>query len=215
MNRVAPARTWFAALGVVSASVLAPAARAQTAPAPPPHVTAVPCPPEQVAPDGRCLAASVPAQPSVVPAPAPAAAPAAAAPSASPPIVVAPPPVTADTAARRNALLTGGIALFAVGYVATIAVNYGVCGDGAVWRGCDSKGLSFVPVAGSFYFAGLGQTEASYRVLAVTLGVSQVAGVALAAWSLLAPSGSGSARQDYVLPMVVQGGGGALYARRF
>jgi hypothetical protein len=137
-----------------------------------------------------------------------------AAPAATPPIVVAPPPLTADNSARRRALLTGGVALFAVGYVATIGINYGVCGDGAVWRGCESKGLSFVPVAGPFYFAGLGQTEASYRVLAVTLGVGQAAGIALAAWSLLS-SDSGSARTNYLLPMVVQGGGGAMLARRF
>jgi len=133
----------------------------------------------------------------------------------------APAPVPAqDTGPQADrgpntGLLAGGLALFAVGYGATIGINFGVCGTGATWDGCDSKGLSFVPVAGPFIFAGMDRTEASYRVLAVTLGLTQAAGAVMFGLSF-AGSGSGNnAKTAYVLPSVSRDGAGATVVGRF
>jgi len=112
-------------------------------------------------------------------------------------------------------LLTGGLALFAVGYGATIGINFGVCGAGATWDGCDSKGLSFVPVVGPFLFAGVENTEASYRVLAVTLGLTQAAGALLFGLSFAGSGGDTPAKTAYVLPTVSRDGAGATVVGRF
>ena len=112
-------------------------------------------------------------------------------------------------------MLAGGLALFAVGYGATIGVNFGVCGAGATWRGCDSKGLSFVPVVGPFIFAGIEKTEASYRVLAVTLGLTQAAGAVMFGLSFAGSGSNGAARTAYVLPAVSRDGAGATVVGRF
>jgi hypothetical protein len=115
----------------------------------------------------------------------------------------------------NTGLLAGGLALFAVGYGATIGVNFGVCGPGATWRGCDSKGLSFVPVVGPFIFAGIEKTEASYRVLAVTLGLTQAAGAVMFGMSFAGSGSAGSAKTAYVLPTVSRDGAGATVVGRF
>jgi hypothetical protein len=137
-------------------------------------------------------------------------------------VVVNPVPVPVPTAdkgpeAKRGpstGLLAGGLALFAVGYGATIGINFGVCGSGATWNGCDSKGLSFVPVVGPFIFAGIENTEASYRALAVTLGLTQAAGALLFGLSFAGGSGD-SAKTAYVVPAVSRDGGGATVVGTF
>ena len=133
----------------------------------------------------------------------------------------APAPVQAEDAGPppkggpNTGLLAGGLALFAVSYGATIGVNFGVCGSGATWRGCSSKGLSFVPVVGPFIFAGLEKTEASYRVLAVTLGLTQAAGAVMFGLSFAGSGGDRSAKTAYVLPSVSRDGAGATVVGRF
>jgi hypothetical protein len=115
----------------------------------------------------------------------------------------------------KTGLLAGGLALFAVGYGATIGINFGVCGTGATWRGCDSKGLSFVPVVGPFIFAGIDNTEASYRALAVTLGLTQAAGALLFGLSFAGSGADGGAKTAYVVPAVSRDGAGATVVGRF
>lgn len=137
------------------------------------------------------------------------------------PVVVNPQPVpSADQGPKTSGgpssgLLTGGLALFAVGYGATVGINYGVCGSGATWNGCDSKGLSFVPVVGPFIFAGIENTEASYRALAVTLGLTQAAGALLFGLSFAASGSDSTAKTAYVLPTVGRDGAGATVVGRF
>jgi len=111
-------------------------------------------------------------------------------------------------------MLCGGLALFAAGYGATIGVNYGVCAGNATWRGCDSKELSFIPVVGSFILAGTENTEPSYRVLAVTLGLMQAGGVALFGLSYAGGKGE-PAKTAYFMPEVSRDGGGASVFGRF
>jgi len=114
----------------------------------------------------------------------------------------------------NTGLLTGGIALFAVGYGATIGINCGVCSGSNSWRGCDSKELSFIPVAGSFILAAAENTELSYRLIAITLGLAQVGGVALFGLSF-AGSGGNQATVAHLVPNVSRNGGGATLVGRF
>ena len=111
-------------------------------------------------------------------------------------------------------LLASGLALFAVGYGATIGINYGVCAGSTTWRGCDSKELSFIPVAGSFILGATENTELSYRLIAFTLGLAQVGGVTLFGLSF-AGSGGNQATATYVVPNVSHDGGGATLVGRF
>ncbi len=171
-----------------------------------------PCPSNQLAPDGTCL---VSPEATFVPPPPPLPPPAA--------IVVNPPPPApvkdeGPPAARgpKTGLLAGGLALFAVGYGATIGINYGVCGSGATWDGCDSKALSFVPVVGSFILAGAEDTEMSYRVLAVSLGLTQALGAVLFGMSFAGASSNAATKQaTHVVPQVGPGHAGASVIGQF
>jgi len=179
-------------------------------PPPPPAPGTQPCPSNQVAPDGTCMvspdAASAPPPP----------------PPPPPAVVVAaqPTPTPAkDEGPKKGGgpntgLLAGGLAMFGVGYVGTIGINYGVCASSNSWRGCDSKELSFIPIAGSFILGATENTELSYRVLAFTLGLAQAGGVVLFGLSF-AGSGGDQAKTAYVLPTVNRDGGGATLVGRF
>lgn len=114
----------------------------------------------------------------------------------------------------NTGLLGGGLALFAVGYGATIGINYGVCAESNSWRGCDSKGLSFIPVAGSFILGATENTELSYRLIAFTLGLAQAGGLVLFGLSFAGPGGN-QATAAYVVPNVSREGGGATLVGRF
>ena len=111
-------------------------------------------------------------------------------------------------------MLAAGVATFVASYGATIGVNYGVCAEPATWRGCDSRGLAFIPVAGSLILAGTPDTEASYRVLAVTLGLTQALGLVLFGMSFTATSGE-RPQAAYFLPFASHDGGGATVAGHF
>jgi hypothetical protein len=205
-------------LGVLSGSngfFHASRASAQEAPPPPPlapGAAAPACPSNLVAADGTCLVS--PEAPSTPPPVTP--------PAAPPPVVVAPaltpaPAKAGDSSAGagpNHGLLFGGLALFATGYVATIGVNYGVCAGNTTWRGCDSKELSFIPIVGPFVLAGTENTEPSYRVLAVTLGLMQAGGVALFGLSYAGGKGE-PAKTAYFMPRVSRDGGGASVFGRF
>jgi len=111
-------------------------------------------------------------------------------------------------------MLAGGVALFAGGYGATIAMNYGVCANSTQWRGCDSKELSFIPIAGSFILGVTENTELSYRIIAFTLGLAQAGGAVLFGLSF-ASSGDGKQGTAYVLPTASRDGPGAVLGGRF
>lgn len=111
-------------------------------------------------------------------------------------------------------MLAGGIAMFGVGYAATIGINYGVCAGSNSWRGCDSKELSFIPIAGSFILGATENTEISYRIIAFTLGLAQAGGAVLVGLSF-AGSGANPATATYVLPSVTRDGAGATVVGRF
>jgi hypothetical protein len=111
-------------------------------------------------------------------------------------------------------MLAGGLAMFGVGYAATIGINYGVCAGSNSWRGCDSKELSFIPIAGSFILGATENTELSYRVIAFTLGLAQAGGVVLFGLSF-AGSGGNAATATYVLPNVSREGAGATVLGHF
>ena len=108
--------------------------------------------------------------------------------------------------------MAGGLAAFGVSYAATIGINYGVCGSGATWSGCSGKALSFLPVAGPFIFAGAPKTEASYRGLAVGLGLGQALGALLVGMSF---AGSHSEKAAVLVPSAGRDGGGATLMGRF
>ena len=75
-------------------------------------------------------------------------------------------------------MLAGGISLFLVGYIVTIAVNFGVCDDN-IWEGCEENGKSFIPFAGPFTFLAHTETADGYYALMALLGIVQIAGGAL------------------------------------
>jgi len=104
--------------------------------------------------------------------------------------------------------------MFGVGYAATIGINYGVCAGSNSWRGCDSKELSFIPIAGSFILGATENTEMSYRFIAFTLGLAQAGGVVLFGMSF-AGSGGNQAATTYVLPNVSRDGASATVVGRF
>ena len=180
-------------------------------PPPPPAPASEPCPSNQVAPDGTCLvsAAAAAVAPPTPPPP--------------PPVVVNPPPAAAPAkdqgptkrGGANTAMLAGGISLFAIGYGATIGINYGVCADSNSWRGCDSKELSFIPIAGSFILGATENTELSYRIIAFTLGLAQAGGAVLFGLSLAGSGDSSQAKATYVLPTVSRNGAGAVLGGRF
>ena len=89
-----------------------------------------------------------------------------------------------------------------------------MCTEPDSWRGCDSRGLSFIPVAGSLILAGTPDTEASYRVLAVTLGLTQALGLVLFGMSFTGPFGE-TPQAAFLLPFVSRDGGGATVAGHF
>jgi len=195
-------------------SALEPCQCGPTAAPPPPAPTAAsaPCPSNQVAPDGTCLvsAEAAPGPPPPPPSPPPPAAVVVVAqPAASPPKDEG----SSGGGGPNTGLLGGGLALFAVGYGATIGINYGVCAESSSWRGCDSKELSFIPVAGSFILGATENTELSYRLIAFTLGLAQAGGLVLFGMSF---AGSGDhATAAYVVPNVSREGGGATLVGRF
>jgi len=115
----------------------------------------------------------------------------------------------------NTALLAGGVSLFVVGYGATIGINYGVCANSNSWRGCDSKELSFIPIAGSFILGSTENTELSYRIIAFTLGLAQAGGVVLTGLSFANPGNGNQAKATYVLPTVSKSGAGAVLGGRF
>ncbi|HEX5097993.1 MAG TPA: hypothetical protein VFV94_00765 [Polyangiaceae bacterium] len=195
---------------------LEPCQCAPSSPPPPPAPAAPasePCPSNQLAPDGTCLVS--PEGAAVAPPTPP--------PPPPPPVVVNPPPPGAPAKDQgpvqgggpNTAMMAGGISLFAVGYGATIGLNYGVCANSSSWRGCDSKELSFIPIAGSFILGVTENTELSYRLIAFTLGLAQAGGAVLFGLSF-AGSGDGSqAKATYVLPTVSRSGAGAVVGGRF
>jgi hypothetical protein len=112
-------------------------------------------------------------------------------------------------------MLAGGISLFAIGYGTTIGINYGVCANSSSWRGCDSKELSFIPIAGSFILGATENTELSYRIIAFTLGLAQAGGVVLFGLSFANTGDGNQARATYVLPTVSRDGAGAMLGGHF
>jgi hypothetical protein len=139
-----------------------------------------------------------------------------------PPVVVNPPAPGApakDQGPTRDGpdttMLASGISLFAVGYGATIGINYGVCANSNSWRGCDSKELSFIPIAGSFILGATENTELSYRLIAFTLGLAQAGGAVLFGLSFAGAGHGNQAQAAYVLPTASRDGAGAVVGGHF
>jgi hypothetical protein len=109
----------------------------------------------------------------------------------------------------------GGAVTFALTYAATIGINYGVCGSGATWEGCDSKANSLIPVFGPFFFIGTSNTEGSYKALITLLGLGQVAGATMFISGFAFPVKEEDSNAMRIVPVVSASGAGAVAVGRF